>query len=123
MLQISRALTLFVGILHIFIAIVEMVFWSKPKIYTRLDRFKFTSQEAAKIAPIVANAGLYNAFIGVGLIWAVLCMGGEIRITSFFLVCVIIAGVFGGITLKPTTFLLQSLPAAVALAALLFSKG
>jgi putative membrane protein len=70
-----------------------------------------------KVAPIVANAGLYNSFLAAGLIWALFSGSGRPGIGIFFLTCVAAAGVFGAVTLKPTTLLLQTAPAVVALAA------
>jgi putative membrane protein len=105
------------------IAVFEIFFWKHPKVYGRLDRFKFTDHEALKIAPIIANAGLYNAFLGAGLLWTAYCIENEPHAAVFFLVCVVIAGIFGAITLKPTTLLIQTLPALVGLAALLLCKG
>lgn len=65
----------------------------------------------------MANAGLYNGFLAAGLIWGLLSDSGGPRIEVFFLVCVVIAGVFGAVTLKRTTLVLQTLPGALALVA------
>jgi putative membrane protein len=118
---IATIVVLGVGAIQLLIAVAEIFFWKHPKIYGRLDKFKFTDEEARKIAPIIANAGLYNAFIGAGLIWATLCVASHPSLQVFFLSCVFIAGIFGAITLKPTTLFFQSLPAAFGLAALLLS--
>jgi putative membrane protein len=64
--------------------------------------------EALKVAPIVANAGLYNGFITAGLIWGLVSGKNGDVIKVFFLVCVIIAGIFGAVTLKWTTLLIQT---------------
>lgn len=111
------SLTVFIGLLHYAIAAVELFFWRNPKVHNRLDYDQIT---ADKVAPIVANAGLYNAFIGSGLLWSLSSSGCSQGIV-FFLVCVFIAGVFGGLTLKWTTLVLQSIPAAIALCAIYFS--
>ena len=75
------------------------------------------------MAPIVANAGLYNSFLAAGLIWSVVSGSGGPDIAVFFLTCVAVAGVFGAITLKPTTLLLQTVPGVIALAAVLTSRS
>jgi putative membrane protein len=103
-----------VAIIHLAIAGVEMFLWKRPRIHQRLA---FSHAEAVKVAPIVANAGLYNAFLAAGLIWA-LATGPAGPVATFFLVCVVVAGLFGAVTLRWTTLVLQTLPAAVALAAL-----
>ena len=99
-----------VGVIHVAIAVVEMFFWKVPTIY---KRFGFTSDIANQVAPIVNNAGLYNAFIGTGLLWSL--FSNQTSVQVFCLACVLIAGIYGAVTLKPTTLLLQSLPATIAL--------
>jgi len=99
-----------VGVTHVAIAMVEMFFWETPFIYERLG---FTVNIAHQVAPIVNNAGLYNAFIAAGLFWGAFNQNRSIRL--FFLVCVIVAGIYGAVTLRPTTLVLQTLPAAIAL--------
>ena len=101
-----------VAIVHALIAMFEMLLWKQPFVYTRLERFRFTQAEANKMAPIVANAGLYNLFVALGLVWSMLI--GEPRMALFFLSFVIVAGVFGAATLKKTTLILQTVPAALA---------
>ncbi|WP_165069176.1 DUF1304 domain-containing protein [Paludisphaera rhizosphaerae] len=99
------------------IAILEMFFWMHPKVYPRLF---FDEETARKVAPIVRNVGLYNAFLAAGLIWGLLYRND---LLMFSLACVAIAGIFGAVTLKtrspfPMTLLIQTLPAAIGLAGL-----
>src|SRR6476646_1532361 len=99
---------LFVGIValvHILIFVVEMFLWKQPVIHQRLG---FTLEEASKVAPIVANAGLYNGFLAGGLIWGLISGRSGDAIKIFFLACVIIAGIFGAVTLKWTTLAIQT---------------
>jgi putative membrane protein len=100
------------------IAIVEIFLWNHPRVHGRLN---FNDVDARKVAAIVANAGLYNAFLAAGLIWGLSAITGGRAIEIFFLSCVGVAGVFGAMTLKPTTLVLQTLPAALALGALWMS--
>ncbi|WP_414573501.1 DUF1304 domain-containing protein [Nostoc sp. CCY 9925] len=109
---LSTVAVLIVAAVHISISIVEIFFWENPLVYQRLD---FTAEIASKAAPIVQNAGLYNSFIAAGLIWGAFAKSNSLEICVFFLVCVIIAGVFGALTLKWTTLVLQTLPGCVAL--------
>ena len=102
------------------IAVAEMFLWKLPQVHSRLD---FTAAEAEKVAPIVANAGLYNGFLAAGLIWALRSGSGRSGIAGFFLTCVVVAGVFGAVTLKPTTLVLQTLPAGIALAAVWMARS
>ena len=115
---ISATLVILVSVIHFAIATVEMFFWRLPKVHSRLG---FDTEGANKVAPIVANAGLYNSFIACGLIFGLSSWGSPSMIL-FFLTCVIVAGIYGALTLKPTTLVLQSIPGAIAWVAVWLSK-
>ena len=61
---------------------------------------------------LAANQGLYNGFLAAGLIWS-LYAGFAAQV--FFLMCVIVAGIFGAITAKRTILWIQAMPAVIAL--------
>ena len=109
---IATIAVVFVAVVHIVISLVEMFLWENPIVHQRLG---FTAQVARQVAPIVKNAGLYNSFIAAGLIWGAFTKSDSLPIRVFFLVCVVVAGIFGALTLKETTLVLQTLPASVAL--------
>jgi putative membrane protein len=114
---LARLSAFFIGLtaaLHVVISGVEMFLWTRPWVYQRLD-LGLDDVQARTVAPIVQNAGLYNGFLAAGLIWGLFATRNAFGIRVFFLCCVIIAGIFGAITLKPTTLAIQSLPAAIAL--------
>ncbi|MEH2448140.1 MAG: DUF1304 domain-containing protein [Nostoc sp.] len=74
---------------------------------------------------LLLNQGLYNGFLAAGLIWELFISQfpqfEPSCIVIFFLICVAIAGIFGSISLKrPTAFLIQSVPAILALFLLWF---
>jgi putative membrane protein len=52
------------------------------------------------------------------LIWALVCPELQRPVGTFFLSCVALAGAFGAATVSPRILLVQSVPAALALAAL-----
>ena len=110
--QIANLFIAIAALVHIIFFAVEIFLWKEPVINQRLG---FTLDEALKVAPIVANAGLYNGFITAGLIWGLVSGKNGDAIKVFFLVCVIIAGIFGAATLKWTTLLIQTAPGAIAL--------
>jgi putative membrane protein len=110
--KMGGVLVLVVALVHVVISIVEIFFWNNPHVHGRLE---FSSEQAKIVAPIVANAGLYNGFIAAGLVWGLVAREAGTSIKIFFLVCVIIAGIFGAMTLKPTTLVLQTLPGLAAL--------
>ncbi len=109
-----------VALVHILLCVAEIFFWKEPVIHQRLG---FTLEEALKVAPIVANAGLYNGFIAAGLIWGLISARTGDAVKIFFLVCVIIAGIFGAVTLKWTTLVIQTAPGAIALFLVGISKS
>ena len=108
-----------VMLIHILLLVVEIFFWKEPVIHQRLG---FTLEETLKVAPIVANAGLYNGFLAAGLIWGLFSGKNSDAIKVFFLVCVIIAGIFGAATLTRTPLLIQTAPGAIALFLVWISK-
>ncbi len=114
----ARLAAFFVGLnaaIHVAISVVEMFFWTRPEVYTRLFP-DFDETQARATEPIVQNVGLYNGFLAAGLIWGLFARRMAFPIRVFFLSCVIIAGIYGALTLKkPTTLALQSLPGAVGL--------
>ena len=108
----------FVAILHLLFMALEMFFWTSP-----LGRriFGLTREVAGETAALAANQGLYNGFLAAGLIWGLLSAEQTAAISTFFLSCVIVAGVFGAITAKRTILYIQALPGAIALAMVLLS--
>ena len=108
----------FVAILHVLFMVLEMFFWTRP-----LGRriFGLTRELAGETAALAANQGLYNGFLAAGLIWGLLSAEQTMAISTFFLSCVIVAGVFGAITAKRTILYIQALPGAIALAMVLLS--
>jgi putative membrane protein len=117
---VATWLVALVAVIHVVIAVAEMVFWNQPIVHKRID---YTLEKAKMVAPIVRNAGLYNGFLAAGLIWALVSHTPGSNVTIFFLVCVTVAGLFGAMTLKWTTLLLQALPGAAALAAAWMIRG
>ena len=76
-----------------------------------------TQEVADSSAKLAANQGLYNGFLAAGLMWGLIALGvvqGR-GILTFFLLCVIVAGLYGGATVNRRIILVQAVPAAVAL--------
>jgi len=115
--SLTRFLITLVAIEHLGIMILEMFFWDHP-----LGRriFGMTPEVSAASAVLAMNQGLYNGFLAAGLIWGLVANRREVKI--FFLLCVIAAGVFGGLTVKTSITLTQAPPAFIALAFTLSAK-
>ena len=112
-----------IAFIHILFLVVQMFFWNTDFVQEKLLK-NFTIAEVVTI--LAQNQGLYNGFLAAGLIWGLFISQKVLQvepssIVIFFLICVAIAGIFGSITLKrPTAFLIQSLPAILALFLLWF---
>ena len=115
------ALTIFaisiVIVLHILFLILEMFLWNTP--YGR-KTFALSEDYAKQSAALAANQGLYNGFLAAGLLWGLMSTGGYDALI-FCLCCIIIAGIYGGITAKRSVLWLQALPAGIALSLLIFN--
>ena len=106
-----------VAVLHVGFLVLEMFFWDHP--FGRRI-FRMTPEYSKASAVLAANQGLYNGFLAAGLIWGL--VSGQTSIAVFFLICVLIAGVYGGLTAGRTILYLQALPAVLALIAVYFSR-
>ncbi len=113
--MLANILIVLVALLHLYFLVLEMVLWDKPQ---GMKAFKLTPEKAEMTKAMAANQGLYNGFLAAGLLWG-LNLGVEgLHIKVFFLVCVVVAGVFGALTVSRKIFYIQALPALLALAAL-----
>ena len=107
---LATVLTAFVAILHMGILVLEMFFWDHP-IGRKI--FNMTPEVSEASAVLAMNQGLYNGFLAAGLVWGLLAKRTDVKL--FFLGCVIVAGVFGAATAKPSILFTQATPAAIAL--------
>jgi len=95
-----------------------MFLWQTP---LGLKTFHRTAEQAAQSASLAANQGLYNGFLAAGLLWSFFIRDQRwaLRVRAFFLICVLVAGVFGGLTAIKSILFIQALPALIALIVLL----
>ncbi|RQP24763.1 DUF1304 domain-containing protein [Piscinibacter terrae] len=104
-----------VALLHVYFLILEMFLWSKP---FGQKAFNLTPEFAEASKTLAANQGLYNGFLAAGLAWGI-CLGAAgFSVKLFFLVCVIVAGVYGAITVSRKILVVQAVPAVLAVGAL-----
>ncbi len=109
--------TALVALLHTGFMILEMFFWNHP---TGQRIFSMTPEAAESSAVLAANQGLYNGFLVAGLLWGLISKKRDV--TLFFLLCVVVAGVFGAFTAKPTIFFIQAMPAILAIGFMMLSN-
>lgn len=117
MAMLSKLLVALVALLHVGFMVLEMFFWDHP---IGVKIFEMPREVMASSAVLAANQGLYNGFLAAGLIWGLGTARRDVQ--TFFLGCIVIAGVFGAATAKITILYTQALPAALALLALYLAK-
>jgi putative membrane protein len=117
MIILANLLVVLVALLHIGFLALEMFFWDHP--FGR-KRFRMTPEYSKASASLAANQGLYNGFLAAGLVWGLIT--GDSSIKIFFLICVVIAGIFGGLTARRTILYIQALPGLLALAAVYLAR-
>ncbi len=98
--------------LHVCFVVLEMALWKRlaPKV------FHITPEYAAQSAAMASNQGLYNGFLVVALLIGLFLNNPVGYAFAFYgLGCVIIAGIWGAITVSKRIFIVQAVPAIVAL--------
>jgi putative membrane protein len=102
-----------VALLHLYILVLEMFLWTTPRGRAAFGTDKEFAQASATLA---ANQGLYNGFLAAGLIWG-LVAGGSVGFQAkvFFLACVIVAGIYGALSVNRRILFVQTVPAAIGL--------
>jgi len=111
---IANLLVALVAALHVYFLVLEMFLWTKP---LGLKTFRNSPEKAADSAVLAANQGLYNGFLAAGLFWGLVqgTPAFAFQIKMFFLLCVIVAGVYGAATVSRRILFVQAAPAALAL--------
>jgi len=109
---VVNSAVIFVAALHVLFLILEMFLWKHP--FGR--RIFGTNKEYAESSAVLAaNQGLYNGFLVAGLVWALLSTDNGFQLKLFFLGCVVLAGLFGGVTTSRSILWVQALPGALAM--------
>jgi putative membrane protein len=105
---------LLIAIFHVWICALEMIFWQKP---LGLKTFRIQPDFARQSAVLAANQGLYNVFLSAGLFWSLLSRDPvqALHLKIFFLGCVALAGIFGGVTASVRILIIQGTPAIFTL--------
>ncbi|MGO2355565.1 MAG: DUF1304 domain-containing protein [Marinomonas foliarum] len=118
MMLFSVVATTLVALLHLYIMYIEMFLWDKPQ-GMKVFGLKPDFAKATKV--MAANQGLYNGFLAAGLLWG-LWLGVEgFQVTVFFLLCVIVAGVYGAVSANKKILFVQGVPSLIALISVLLA--
>ena len=114
MSALTDVLVVLVALLHVWFLVLEMFLWTKP---LGLKTFRNSLEHAKASATLAANQGLYNGFLAAGLVWGLVTspVSQALAVKTFFLGCVIVAGIYGAATVSRRIFFIQALPAILAL--------
>jgi len=122
MMILAKLVTALVALEHMYFLYLEMFTWTTP----RVQRIFGTTPDFAQASKsLAANQGLYNGFLAAGLIWSVLHPNPllALQLAIFFLSCVVVAAIFGGVTVKRSILWIQGGPALIALLLSLLLMG
>jgi putative membrane protein len=116
--MIGAALVAFVAFIHLVILVMEMFLWETARVRAI---FRISPEFATNTRVLAANQGLYNGFLAAGLILALIrgVPGPGAELAHFILACVVVAGLYGAATSSKRILYVQSVPAILALIAVL----
>ena len=115
----ANVVIVLIALLHVYFLVLEMFLWTKP---AGRRAFGLSAEFAEASKRLAANQGLYNGFLAAGLIWGVSLGNGAFPVKLFFLVCVLVAGVFGALTVSRKILWVQAAPAAVGIVLLWLAR-
>ena len=110
---IAAVLVVVVAALHAYFLVLEMFLWTRP---LGLKTFRNTPEKAETTRVLAANQGLYNGFLAAGLLWGLVT--AQWNVVVFFLLCVVVAALYGAWSVSRRIFYVQGVPAIAALAAI-----
>lgn len=110
---IAAVLVVLVAVLHAWFLVLEMFLWTRP---AGLKTFRNTPEKAETTRVLAANQGLYNGFLSAGLLWGLVT--AQWNVVVFFLLCVVVAALYGAWSVSRRIFYVQGVPAIAALAAI-----
>jgi putative membrane protein len=115
----AQAVVALIALLHLYILVLEMFLWDKP---AGRRAFGLSQEMATATKTLAANQGLYNGFLAAGLLWSLWLGPLGFQVQVFFLLCVLVAGLYGGATANRKIVFIQALPAAIGLALLFLAR-
>jgi putative membrane protein len=112
-----------IALLHVYILVLEMFLWQAPRTRTV---FGTTPELAAATVTLAGNQGLYNGFLAAGLFVALLAGGPAtdvgLAFSVFFLICVLVAGIYGAATVGRRVLYAQTAPATIGLVLVMLAR-
>ncbi|KLD62556.1 DUF1304 domain-containing protein [Dyella japonica] len=107
-----------VALLHVWFLVLEMFLWTRP---AGRRAFGLSKEFAEQSKVLAANQGLYNGFLAAGLGWGLWLGDAGRAVTLFFLGCVLVAGIYGGLTASRKVLWIQALPALIGIVLVLLA--
>jgi len=115
---LAKIFVALIAIEHIYILWLEMFAWTTraKKVFKTIPEDQF---EETKV--MAANQGLYNGFLAAGLIWSLFISDSiwSKNVALFFLICVLVAGIYGAMTASKRILFVQAVPAALGILSLI----
>jgi putative membrane protein len=110
---IAMILVGLVALLHVYILLLEVVWWDTPRGHRA---FGLSPDFARQTKVLATNQGVYNGFLAAGLIWGLVHPDPAFawQIQLFFLACVAVAGIVGAVTSSRKILFIQTVPAVIA---------
>ncbi|WP_130803984.1 DUF1304 domain-containing protein [Acinetobacter ihumii] len=111
--MLAKILITLIALLHVYILVLEMFLWDKT---LGLKAFGNTLEKAQLTKVLAQNQGLYNGFLAAGLFWSLFAPAQyAMSLATFFLGCVLVAGIYGGLTASLKIIFIQAVPALLTL--------
>ncbi len=110
--SLANLAVLLIALLHVYILVLEMFLWDKPR---GMKAFGLKPEFAAQTKVLAANQGLYNGFLAAGLFWGLWLGPAGAGVKVFFLLCVLVAGLYGAATASQRILFIQAVPATIGL--------
>ncbi|UGQ48272.1 DUF1304 domain-containing protein [Massilia endophytica] len=113
MLVLAQIVIGLVLLIHVYIVLLETVLFD-----TRGRRvFGLSAEKAAIVKPAMSNQGCYNGFLAAALAVSFLHPNHDVAhsFAVYGLLCVAVAGIWGGVTVSRRIIFVQSVPALLGL--------
>jgi putative membrane protein len=110
---VANVFVALMALLHVYILVLEMFLWTSKR---GRRAFGTTAEFAEASKVLAANQGLYNGFLAAGLVWGLYLGPAGYGAKLFFLGCILVAGLYGGLTATRKILFIQAIPAAIGIA-------
>ena len=117
---VANVLVALMALLHVYILVLEMFLWTTPR---GRRAFGTTKEFAEQSKVLAANQGLYNGFLAAGLAWGLWLGPAGDGAKLFFLGCIFVAGLYGGLTATRKILFVQAIPAALSICLVLLAAN